>query len=88
MKMADKYGWLLSSVPVQSFIKWRIASGAAGPSEERRQSSASRLWGEVSNASGRRVESLLTTPEGYTLTALTAVASVQKVLNGVVLQTL
>lgn len=85
MKMADKYGWLLSSAPVQSFIKWRIASGAAGPSEERRQRSASRLWGEASDATGRRVASLLTTPEGYSLTALTAVASVQKVLSGVVL---
>ncbi len=85
MKMADTYGWLLSSGPVQSFIKWRIRSGAPGPSAERRQAATARLWGEAIDASGRRVQSLLTTPEGYTLTALTAVASVQKVLAGAVL---
>ena len=85
MKMADKYGWLLASAPAQAFIKWRIRCGAAGPSEERRQASTARLYGEASDAHGRRVQSLLTTPEGYTLTALTAVASVQKVLSGVVL---
>jgi short subunit dehydrogenase-like uncharacterized protein len=73
------------SSPPQAFIKWRIQSGAAGPTEERRQASTARLWGEAADANGRRVQSLLTTPEGYTLTALTAVASVQKVLNGVVL---
>ncbi len=85
MKMADNYGWLLASAPAQAFIKWRIRSGAAGPSEERRQASTARLYGEASDAHGRRSQSLLTTPEGYTLTALTAVASVQKVLSGVVL---
>lgn len=85
MKMADQYGWLLASAPVQSFIKWRIRSGAAGPSDDRRQASTARLWGEASDANGRRVQSLLTTPEGYTLSALTAVASVQKVMGGVVL---
>jgi short subunit dehydrogenase-like uncharacterized protein len=85
MKMADTYGWLLGSAPVQAFIKWRIRSGAAGPSDERRQASTARLWGEATDARGRRVQSLLTTPEGYTLTAFSAVASVQKVLGGVVL---
>jgi short subunit dehydrogenase-like uncharacterized protein len=85
MKLADKYGWLLASAPAQAFIKWRIHRGAAGPTEARRQASTARLYGEASDAHGRRVQSLLTTPEGYTLTALTAVASVQKVLSGVVL---
>jgi short subunit dehydrogenase-like uncharacterized protein len=85
MKMADKYGWLLATAPAQAFITWRIRSGAAGPSEARREASTARLWAEASDSHGRTVRSLLTTPEGYTLTALTAVTSVQKVLGGVVL---
>jgi short subunit dehydrogenase-like uncharacterized protein len=85
MKMADKYGWLLATAPAQAFITWRIRSGAAGPSEARREASTARLWAEASDSHGRTARSLLTTPEGYTLTALTAVASVQKVLGGVVL---
>ena len=42
----------------------------------------SRLWGETSDDRGQRVVSRLTGPEGYTLTALTAVAAMEKVLAG------
>ena len=42
----------------------------------------SRLWGEAMDDTGRRVTSRLTGPNAYTLTALTAVAAMEKVLAG------
>jgi len=46
------------------------------------------MWGEVADNSGKRLVSRLQCPEGYTLTALTALAIAQKVLAGVGFQTL
>ena len=40
------------------------------------------LWGEVEDEAGRRAVSRLRTPEGYTLTALTALAIVERALSG------
>ena len=72
---------LFATTWVQSFLKRRILSGAPGPSAERRARAQSLFWGEVSDGS-RSVASRQRTPEGYSLTALTAVAAAQKVLAG------
>ena len=40
------------------------------------------VWGEASDAIGRRAVSRLSGPEGYTLTMLTALAIVERVLAG------
>jgi len=40
------------------------------------------LWGEATAADGRRVTARLRGPEGYTLTAETAVRIAQRVLSG------
>jgi short subunit dehydrogenase-like uncharacterized protein len=42
----------------------------------------SRLWGEARDADGRTAVSRLVAPEGYTLTARTAVAAARRVLAG------
>ena len=75
-------GWLLGSAPVQRLLKGAIQRGQPGPSDEERARGESRLWGEVADEQGRRAAARLRTPEGYTLTALTAVAAVEKVLEG------
>ncbi len=82
MKLAERFGWLLSSAPVQLFLKWRIRSGVSGPSDAQRARASARLWGEASDAAGRVVRSRLATPDGYTLTALTAVATAEKCMAG------
>jgi short subunit dehydrogenase-like uncharacterized protein len=80
---ASRYlGWLLASAPVQRRIKKRIQAGPPGPSEEQRARGQSRLWGEAADDAGRRVASRLEGPEGYTLTALTALAAIKEVLAG------
>jgi short subunit dehydrogenase-like uncharacterized protein len=40
------------------------------------------LWGRVSDAEGRSTEGTLVTPEGYRLTAETAVESARRVADG------
>jgi short subunit dehydrogenase-like uncharacterized protein len=46
---------------------------AGGPPERSRSRHPAEVWGEAINAEGRRVVARLTTPNGYTLTADTAV---------------
>lgn len=83
MKASRPLGPLLASAPVQSFLKNRIKAQPAGPSDAERARGASFIWGEVSDDEGRRKRSRLRGPEGYTLTALTALAIVERVLAGV-----
>jgi len=83
MMVATRHlGWLMASGPVQKLIQRRIQAAPAGPTDEQRATGASYLWGEVEDAHGRRACSRLRTPEGYTLTAMTSLAIVQRVLDG------
>jgi short subunit dehydrogenase-like uncharacterized protein len=74
--------WLLGWRPVQAYLKRRIRAGPPGPSEEERARGYSLVWGEVTDSMGRRAVSRLSGPEGYTLTMLTALALVERVLAG------
>ncbi len=82
MKLTRYIGWLLATAPVQRWLKARIDAGAAGPSDAQRQRATSRLWGEVRDGAGHRIAARLQAPDGYTLTARTAVAAAMKVLGG------
>jgi short subunit dehydrogenase-like uncharacterized protein len=53
-----------------------------GPNAEERARGLSLLWGEVIDAAGNRCIIRMQTPEGYKLTALTAVSTAKKVLSG------
>ncbi len=83
MMIASRYiGWLLRLAPVRELLLRGVRRRPSGPSVAARARGVSRLWGEASDERGRRVVSRLTGPEGYTLTALTAVAAMEKVLAG------
>jgi short subunit dehydrogenase-like uncharacterized protein len=73
---------LLSTQAVQWLLKLAIDRRPAGPSEAQRSRAVSRLWGEVTDASGHSARSWLIAPDGYSLTALTAVAAAQRVIAG------
>jgi short subunit dehydrogenase-like uncharacterized protein len=75
-------GPLLSTAPFQAFFRKRIRSAPPGPSDEERARGKSLLWGEASDDEGRTVVSRLSGPEGYTLTVLTSLLIVGKVLAG------
>ncbi|GIV33399.1 MAG: membrane protein [Chitinophagales bacterium] len=82
MKAANWLGWLLKTRMVKNFLKNRIDAGPPGPSEAKRKKAQSHLWGRVTNLAGQSCTSLLITPEGYTLTALTSVHIAEKTLSG------
>ena len=81
MKMSNRIGFILRLRPVKNFIINRIKQRPAGPNETERQNSTSVVWGEVKNASGAGVRAMLELPEGYTLTALTAVKIAQNIVE-------
>lgn len=82
LKASRYLGWLLASAPVQRLLKGKIRSGAPGPDDFARARGASRVAGEVTNAAGRRARARLTGPEGYTMTARTAVTALSRTLAG------
>lgn len=64
------------------FLQKAINSRLDGPPPEQRLKGKSFVWGEVTNKEGKRAAARLSLPEGYTLTALTAMLAVQKILDG------
>lgn len=80
LKMSRYIGWLLATKPVQKYLQKQIPAG--GPSDEERAKGKTYLWGSASDAQGNRVEARQQGPEGYTLTALTALEIAGKILNG------
>mgnify|MGYP001823235091 CR=1 FL=1 len=73
--------WLAKLGPVQRLLKRRIRQGKPGPTPAERARARSYIWGMAEDNS-TAVQSRLVTPEGYTLTALTSIRLIQKVLAG------
>jgi short subunit dehydrogenase-like uncharacterized protein len=82
LKASRHLGRLLGSAPLQRLLKRRIRSRSAGPDEAARARGVSRIWGEVRSAAGEAARARLTGPEGYTMTARTAVSALERVLAG------
>lgn len=82
MVVSRYLSWLLGLSAVQQFQKRLIQNQPPGPNDAERVQGRSLLWGEVEDDSGKRLGSRLQGPEGYTLTALTALVIVAKVLAG------
>lgn len=72
---------LMASPAAASFTHWLLRRVAPGPGTRRREQETCRVWGEVSDAQGRTRSAVLHTPNGYTLTVLTALMAVEHVLS-------
>lgn len=72
---------LLRLPGVKPWLQGRIRR-MGGPDAVRRAQETSQLWGEARDDAGHRRVARLQAPEAYTLTALTAVAVVERVLHG------
>ncbi|HHT0594142.1 TPA: saccharopine dehydrogenase family protein [Legionella anisa] len=68
--------------PIKKYIMYKINQLPAGPTEKQRQNSIVKIYGEVSNDSGKKIAALMTTPNGYTLTALSTLVIIQHALSG------
>jgi short subunit dehydrogenase-like uncharacterized protein len=73
IKLSRYFHWLLGSAPVQSYFRSQV---------KHIPRSTSYVWGEVRDDSGNVVTGCLTTPDGYTLTVLTALAIVEQAMGG------
>lgn len=80
MKLSRYLGWLLATAPVQKYLQGKIPRG--GPSDEERAKGKTLLWGKACNETGNCVESRMSGPEGYTITAEGALIIVNKILGG------
>jgi short subunit dehydrogenase-like uncharacterized protein len=81
LKLSRWSGPLLGLAPVKRVLAAVARSGPAGPSAEERERGFVLLWGEATDGA-RRVVSRMRTPDGYELTARTAVLSLEKTLAG------
>ncbi len=75
-------GPLLASPPAQRTLKAAIQRQPPGPTDEQRARGRALMWGEARDPAGLRRVSRMSTPEGYTLTVLSALAIVEKALAG------
>ncbi len=81
-KLPGPVRWLLSTGPLQAMLKKSVDRMPEGPTDAERAAGRGILLGEAVNARGERAVSRLTTPEGYTLTAMTGLEIVRRVQGG------
>lgn len=81
-KMSKYFNWLLRMRWVKNYMLKKIDAKPAGPSEEKRNSGRSFLWGKVWDSTGKECISQLETVSGYSLTAKTSVLIAEKIMSG------
>ena len=81
MKLSNFIGPILRMRWVKDKAIAKIKQKPAGPNDQERETSQSFVWGEVKNKTGAVKRAVLTLPEGYTLTAETAVEIAKRVLD-------
>lgn len=82
LKLQPLFNWLLRTKFIRQYIKNKINNRPPGPNDEQRSQATSLVWGQVRNAEGNTVTVRLSGPEGYTLTAHSALIIVKKILQG------
>jgi len=81
MRLFNFFGSILGSRWFQKLATNWIDKNVSGPSSKRLETGKNYLWGRVTNKSQTKIEAVMTTPQGYKLTALTAVLAVERVLS-------
>ena len=76
------FGPLLRTQFVQNYMKRRVGKSVRGPSDDKRESTVTHVWGEARDASGREVKRQLVTPNGYALTVTASLGIVERLLQG------
>jgi short subunit dehydrogenase-like uncharacterized protein len=82
MRRFGRLAPLLRFRPLRKLLNRLVDRRIKGPSPESLATERCAIWGEVVNAAGETRTGGLETPNGYRLTALSAVASVQRMLAG------
>lgn len=82
MRLLGPLAPLLRRRAVVRLLQKLIERRLTGPSEHVREAGSAEVWGRVEAAFGNAVEGRAQTPEGYTFTAIAALASAKRVLAG------
>lgn len=82
LKFQPLFNWILRTSTVRNFLKKKIDSRAAGPSDDMRRIAKSFIWGQAINKAGKTATVRMVTPDGYTLTAHSSLLITQKILKG------
>ncbi|AGB33054.1 saccharopine dehydrogenase [Natrinema pellirubrum DSM 15624] len=83
LSAVDSLGWLLERGPAERVLKRLIDARLEGPDDRQLATGSAVVWGEVTDeATGRRARARLRTPNPYALTAESAVAAAQRILEG------
>jgi len=67
---------------IKARLQARVRRTVSGPSAEVRERARMHVWGRATAPDGTSIERTLTTPEGYQLTAITAVEAARRALAG------
>ncbi|BCA93955.1 saccharopine dehydrogenase [Legionella antarctica] len=81
-KLINSVKGLFNWSPVKRYVAYKINQLPAGPTVEERENSIVKIYGEVTNGAGKKIAALITTPNGYKFTALTAVTIMEKIIAG------
>ncbi len=81
MKWANWLKPILAMRWVKNLLAKQVDKKPAGPSDKKRSKAVMYLWGKTTNGTDT-LEKRIKTPNGYTLTAKTAVLITQKILDG------
>lgn len=81
MKWANWLKPILAMRWVKNLLAKQVDKKPAGPSDKKRSNAVMYLWGKTTNGTDT-LEKRIKTPNGYTLTAKTAVLITQKILDG------
>jgi len=82
IKLSNWIAPLLRLSPVRSLLKKWISKKVTGPDQKSRDTGISIVWGEAKNRKGDVLRAHCITPEGYKLTALTALHIAKKANAG------
>lgn len=84
MRRLNRIRWILKLPGVLRLVQGIVARKIPGPSDAELHEGRTEIWGEVRNAAGRSASMTMTTPNGYRLTMLSALAAVERMLKGTV----
>ena len=85
IRLLRRWRWLLpltKVAPIQWMGRRLIERHIKGPNEAKRAIGIAEFWGRVTDDDGQTAEATLVTPEGYSLTARTAIEIMSRTLAG------
>ncbi len=82
LKLQFLFNWLLRTGWMRNYIKRKINSRPAGPSDEQRANAKSMVWAEASGSNNEKATAAIIGPDGYTLTTFAVLIIVKKILKG------